>query len=270
MLIPTPRFLENQGQVAGVFTVVGVIASALIAALFWFIRRCRRQQRRKAWFDSLRQYSPPSAEVLRQEPHDARFIRSVQTTSGGISEPHIYSGTGYHTRSKHHSADESVNQELTGFETVSSSDPFHDPFHDPLQTRQITAINVSRNREELARPSDMSPAPSSPSIHPESLPPIDDKSSLVKSELSAKLRTLPEPLLHRSLSTGQARAHPRPPRLYLREPQNPIDFIPLTPPSSHGHSQLSTPEIHSPGTPEPFTPRTWLNVRGESFEPFRH
>ncbi|KAF5356089.1 hypothetical protein D9756_003739 [Leucocoprinus leucothites] len=265
-------FLANQGQVAGVFTVVGVVTSALIVALFWFIRRCRRRQRRKAWFDSLRQYPPsPFAEASYREPHETSLMRSVQTTSEALHEPHLvsYHDPGYRPRSQAESTDESISLGLTGVGTTargriiplrrppSGGDPFRDPPHAP----QNTPVSISPNRGRLPVPSGASIAPSSPSIYPESLPPTDDTSSPTDSEPKPQLRTFPEPLLHRSLNTGQSGAPPRPPRSHLRDSQKPTDFIPLTPPSSQGHSKLASPETQYAGLPEPFTPRTWLNVR---------
>jgi len=252
--MPISRFLANQGQVAGVFTAVGAIVLVLIAALIWFIRRCRRRQRYRAWSHSLRRWPPPFAETLRREPPEVRSMQSAQMTSKGILEPHVvsYSNAGYHIRSPHQLTDELVNQELTG---VLGSDPFRDS----LPARRNTTINVSRDRENLVIPTDVSPTPSLPSIYSESLPHID-KPSPMESESSPKRRTFPEPLLYRSLSTGQTRA---PPRSHPQESKNPIGSILLTPPSSHRDSELYTPEMPSSGTPDSFTPRTWLNVRGD-------
>lgn len=257
LLMSISRFLANQGQVAGVFTAVGAIVLVLIAALVWFIRRCRRRQRYRAWSNSLQRWPPPFAETLRREPHEARSMQS------GILEPHFvsYSNAGYHIRSPYQLTDELVNQELTGVKTVSGSDPFRDS----LQARRNTTINVSRDRETLVIPSDVSPTPSWHSIYPESLPHVDDDPSLMGSEPNPKRRAFPEPLLYRSLSTGQTRA---PPRSHTREPQ--IGSIPLTPPSSHRHSKLYTPEMPSPGTPDSFTSQTWFNVRRNYLVPTKH
>lgn len=262
MLMPISRFLANQGQVAGVFTAVGAIVLVLIAVLIWFIRRCRRRQRYRAWSDSLRRWPPPFAETLRREPPEARSMQSAQMTSEGVLEPHVvsYSNAGYHIRSPHQLTHELVNQELTG---VLGSDPFRDS----LPARRNTTINVSREREKLVIPWDVSPTPSSPSIYPESLPHIDDNSSPMESGPNLKRRTFPEPLLYRSLSTGQTRA---PSRSHPQESKNPTGSILLTPPSSHRHSELYTPEMPSPGTPDSFTPRTWLNVRGDFLVPTKH
>jgi len=260
--MPISRFLANRGQVAGVFTAVGAILLVLIAALIWFIRRCCRRQRYRAWSNSLRRWPPPFAETLRREPHEARSMQSARMTSEGVLKPHIvsYSNAGYHIRSPHQLTDELVNQELTGVETVLGSDPVRDP----LQARRNTTItNVSCDREKFVNPSDVSPTPSlhsssSHSIYSESLPHIDDNSSPMMSEPNPERRTFPEPLLYRSLSTGQT---PAPPRSHAQESQNLIGSIPLTSPSPHRHSRLYTPEMPSPGTSESFTPRTWLNVR---------
>ncbi|KAJ3569766.1 hypothetical protein NP233_g4840 [Leucocoprinus birnbaumii] len=266
-------FLANQGQVAGVFTVVGIVTSALVVSLIWFVRRCRRRQRRQAWFDSLR-HNPPSpfAEGSYREPHETSFMRSVQTTSEGVYEPHpvSYADSGYRPRSQQReSTDESINLGLTGVETtargtivplrrpLSGGDPFRDPPHAP----QNTPVSISPNHGRLPLSSGPSIAPSSPSIYPESLPPTDDSPSPTDSEPKPQPRAFPEPLLHRSLSTGHTGAPPRPPRSHLRDSQKAIDFIPLTPPSSQGHSKLPSPDVYYAGLPEPFTPRTWRNAR---------
>ncbi|KXN90057.1 hypothetical protein AN958_05062 [Leucoagaricus sp. SymC.cos] len=264
-------FLENHGQVAGVFTVVGIFASALVVALVWFIKRHRRRQRRKAWFTSLRQYPPsPFADSYR-EPHEANYMRSVQSTSDAIHEPHTvnYHDAGYRPRSQPDSTDGSTGLGLTGVGTLaggttvplrrplSGGDPFGDPPHVPRNT----PVSISPRHDRFTEPSGASIAPSSPSIYPESLPPTDDSPSPVDSEPRTQLRSFPEPLLRRSLSTpGHAGAPPRPPRSHLRDSHKLTDILPLTPPSSHGHSKSSNPEVNYAGLPKPFTP-TWRNAR---------
>lgn len=262
-----PGFLENQGQVAGVFTVVGIVATALLVGIIWFIRRYRRRQRRKAWFASLR-HNPPSPFGS-----EGNHMRSIHTTSEIVNEPHMvdYRDNGYRPRSP---PEESTGLGLTGIGATSEGvimplrrphsggNPFSDPPHVP----QNTPVSHSHYRGRLNEPSGPSIAPSSPSIYPESLPPADDLPSPVGPESKYQTRPYPEPLLRRALSVpGHGDAPPRPPRSHLRESHKPGDIIPLTPPasvSSHGHSQPPSPEGYYPGiTEHSATRRAMLNVR---------
>lgn len=265
------RFLEHHGQVAGVFTVVGIVATALVVALIWFIRRYRRKQRRRAWFASLRQYPPsPFADSYR-EAHEGSHMRSIQTTSEVIHDPHMvsYNNSGYRPQSPPESTEGSMGLGLTGVGTatrgvivplrrpLSGGDPFRDPPHVP----QNTPVSFSPNRDRFNELSGASIAPSSPSIYPESLPPTDDSPSPIDSEPKSQIKPFPEPLLRRSLSVpSRSEAPPRPPRSHLRESQKSTDIIPLTPPaslSSHGHSKLESPESHFTALP---TRRAMLHV----------
>ncbi|EKM83903.1 hypothetical protein AGABI1DRAFT_103953 [Agaricus bisporus var. burnettii JB137-S8] len=250
-------FLERHGQVAGVFTVVGVFAAAFVFALIWFIRRHRRRQRRKEWFASLRQY-PPSP--FAQASPDSQ-MRSIHTTTETTHDPHMvnYDNFGYRPRSLLVStAEESTGLGLTNAgnaqtgvlvplrRPLSGEDPFRDPPHVPRNT----PVSFSPNHDRLNESSGVSIAPSSPSIYPESLPPTVDTPSPVDPEPKTQAKYFSETLLRRSLSvTSHTDAPPRPPRSYLRESQKVNDVSPLTPPasvSSHGHSDLEPQFIFHP------------------------
>ncbi len=198
-------------------------------------------------------------------------MRSIHTTSEIIHEPHMvdYHDVGYRPRSP---PEEETGLGLTGMgategvimplrRPASGGDPFRDPPHVP----QNTPINNSPYHGRLNEPSGPSIAPSSPSIYPESLPPVDDSPNTVGPESKLQIRSYPEPLLRRALSVpGHGDVPPRPPRSHLRESYKPGDIIPLTPPtsmSSHGQSQPPSPEEYYPGILEhSVTRRATFNV----------
>ncbi|KAF8642350.1 hypothetical protein AX16_009619 [Volvariella volvacea WC 439] len=61
-------FLQNSGAVAGLFTVIGIIAASLFMCVIWFIRRRRRIRREQRWLSGVQPLPDPDDHDDRDNP----------------------------------------------------------------------------------------------------------------------------------------------------------------------------------------------------------
>ncbi|KAF8898776.1 hypothetical protein BD779DRAFT_37301 [Infundibulicybe gibba] len=260
----TTGFLHNQGAVAGVFVVVGILAAVLVVGGAFFCRRRRRLNRRRRWLAGLRQQPPMTGNPFDDPP----VIRTAQ--SDHARDEMVWDGRATHNLNNDVSF---ATQGMAGVGTgTRGSTGSHDttPFSDNREYRPNLGLILSTDRNNMSRPSF---AQSSPSIYPPSLPPADDTYDLIDTRTPVN-------------NTFVVPVPPRPPRSHLRNTASKgVDYIPLTPPpssiSSHPSDKppspiediiksLETFPDRYPQTkqhPQPdtmFTRRTLLDVRPRS------
>ncbi|TFK41190.1 hypothetical protein BDQ12DRAFT_733503 [Crucibulum laeve] len=260
--VNTSGFLQNQGAVAGVFVVVGIIAAAIATGLFFLFRRRRRLDRRRRWLAGMQQQRPPSMSGRSNpfaDPHDSPVMRAVGDSNNMHWNAGGAGGVLY--------TDEPVAQEQTsvrglagvgtGRYTTRRPAPSDGPFDAPYDRGAIgLALTTNNQRDPVTRS-----AQSSPSIYPASLPAEDGNNAALWEQIDLNNQQPPK-------STMDA-PPPRPPRSHLRDTAlRAFEYHPMTPPasvSSHAGSKPPSPtteQIQSKGSPDNvFARRTLLDVR---------
>ncbi|TRM60193.1 hypothetical protein BD626DRAFT_505762 [Schizophyllum amplum] len=225
-------FFTNTGAVAGTFTVVGLAAAAAFFLVFWCCRKRRHNQRRQRWMETAGDHTPYTQQGSPfEDPRPEMLAPLTPLTVSRAASERFLDGRRPPIPSLLPAAPPFVNPgaRVTELERVQPS-PFADPAPPMATVKPLTIAP----RYPFPQPEEnYSLAPSSPSIYPDSLPPVDEHNNAQP----ANDNPFEELSLDESKpSTGYvANAPPRPARSHLRRESSKIR-MPLTPPSSNGHS----------------------------------
>ncbi|KAJ3511407.1 hypothetical protein NLJ89_g4111 [Agrocybe chaxingu] len=245
--------LHNQGALAGIFVAVGLAIAAVMGGIIFLVCRRRRKNRRLRWLVGMRQQQPPSPSADPfQDPYDSYPQTSPQMRTAGTAQDAI----SMEQRSVSPAIDAPVvthNRRSFGNGGVSEPHSIQ-----RLGNGLQHLGNVDLDLPVLS-PFRNSFAPSTPSLYPASLPPIDDDHDS-QGDLSNLKPTTPV-----------TSVPPRPPRSHLRESAKIVDYAPLTPPASiSSYSNSKPPSPISEVRPQEarpqdiFTRRTLLDVRARA------
>ncbi|KAJ3841371.1 hypothetical protein F5878DRAFT_17950 [Lentinula raphanica] len=251
-------FLHNEGAVAGVFTVVGIVFTAAVVALFVICRRRRQRKiRRHQWIDHIQKRLPAPEDPF-ENPRDAPMMRSMSQTSRHEHHYQFQSPSPttarpfFDERTPWDHDDEGVippnSLGLTSMDATRIS-----PFADAQYSRRIEqpiglAVTTNSPPAHQSRPS---LAQSSPSIYPPSIPLPNDNASIYEDidlmgqdePASAPTVTVPTPYVYPS----EAVAGPPSP---ISPSDGPFDDLygmkPLRPTPVVAHSGYPPPPIASP------------------------
>jgi hypothetical protein len=224
----TARFSHYQGAVAGVFAAIGLVATAIIALLVLFVRRCRRLNRRKRWLAGMQQQRPGSfAGSPFPGPLSAPMMRNSENNDAhrrrGISSLLIDHGPSASGNGKFGSAGRLT---VDGGLPVSKQNNVSQAAYFDGTGLGTNKLDKQFNRFSLAL--------STPSIFPLSLPPVEGDVD------HNEQGTETTPPLERPVVTPP----PRPPRSMLRKSAaGLLDYLPTTPPEytpSDSHSSPSS------------------------------
>ncbi|KAJ7783753.1 hypothetical protein DFH07DRAFT_202316 [Mycena maculata] len=253
-------FFQNLGAVAGVFLVVGVIATSIVSfGLFVMCRRRRRRrERHRRWLISVNRprpvpdeepqdpfqdiRTPPSPPQMRGLDQNWGIPVRISRQGSSVSHLGLYDLPGERTPVRRVEPPEIHDTDDTGI--IDGNDI------------GLAAVSMNQSRPSLAQ--------SSPSIYPPSLPPANDDGPF------EEVRSQPQ--RHSDPSTPP----PRPRRSHLRDPPSTAQLI--TPPASvSSHSPVSdfanpfgfsSPEADPPASQKPpvqvnelIGRRTLLDVR---------
>jgi hypothetical protein len=224
LLIRYLRFFHNAGAVAGVFLVIGVILTGVVASATFIMcrRRRRRREEHRRWLISINR-PRPTADGSQEDPFEDP--RSAPSPPMRVV-PHAWNApTAWDAQPRAANRDSSTSA-LGLFDvppTQHNEVVEEQPRHNATNRNEIgLAITTNESKHSLAR--------SSPSIYPPSLPPANDD------------RGFEEPQRYRDNASPPP--PPRPRRSHLRDaPSKGI----LTPPSSvSDHSPVSEVAAASP------------------------
>lgn len=262
------RFFHNSGVVAGVFTVVGIVAAAVLATLVFCIRSKRRSQRRKRWLAGMK---PQRTTYPQDDPFRDPVDMYEQKT------PTIAS-MGDGTRSDGHSNAHLMPHRMSAqdYSNVMGDKGnfmlYPDPYplsvfnpdmmvrpHAAEQYHDMQDVDLGHGHTHLQPPGRShfrrSYAPSTPSIYPATLPgesevavaghEADNLNGFNYGPRQIQASGKRDPPVPPSIVVP-----PRPPRSQLRESARNIEFAPLTPPDSVASQSLSSKP------PSPISPVT--------------
>ncbi|KAF9076254.1 hypothetical protein BDP27DRAFT_1314137 [Rhodocollybia butyracea] len=185
-------FLHNEGAVAGVFTVVGILASALAICSFLICRRRRRRNaRRHQWIDNI-QKRLPAPDTGLESPSDAPAMRSLnpndnyyhfETSSPHTARPFFTVEDSVARNDDLRAPRDTVPSNSLGLMEATRISPFDDYLYPGHREDNPIGLAVTTNSPPVhqARPSLQSRpsfAQSSPSIYPPSLPLPNDNASV--------------------------------------------------------------------------------------------
>ncbi|CAA7265827.1 unnamed protein product [Cyclocybe aegerita] len=242
--------LHNQGALAGIFVAVGLAIAAIIGGIIFLVCRRRRKNRRLRWLVGMRQQQPPSPSVDPfQDPYDSYSQTSPQMRTAGNAQDAV--------SMEHRSVSPAIDAPIMTHNRRSlrnggASEPHPQHLGNGLQHLDNVDLDLL-----VRSPFRNSFAPSTPSLYPASLPPVNDDHD-GQGDLSkpvAPVTSVP----------------PRPPRSHLRESAKIVDYAPPTPPASISSQSNSMPpspisEVR-PQEARPqdiFTRRTLLDVRARA------
>jgi len=254
-------FLQNEGKVAGVFLVVGIVTAAISLFIFLACRRRRKRAvRRRRWLAGIQRplpvpddpfedpRDPPMAQTMHYDPADMPWDgqrRSLihDENPSPMNPAHGTGAGGLGLSSNGHAPSGAY-----------SSSYAYNP--NEIGLAITTSPELGRSRRSLAQ--------SSPSLYPPTLP--NDDGDSVYEEVDLKPKSDVPPL-----------APPRPPRSHLRDGPKAYEAYPMTPPpsvSSHTSSSkppspiadlfrstLATFPVESPLQEDVLHRRTLLDVR---------
>lgn len=259
-------FMEKNGTVAGVFTVVGIISCAISICLVVLFRRHRRRTRRRKWLMTIQ--SPRPSDPFEDPPNTPQMgsvTRSREETAWDGNTPFIYSSNTRRISSR--SGQPQPDAPLIDVE--SDLTPQKVPVHvghlfDHHKYNPALGFGVGYGHSNGQPRDGASMARSTPSIYPESLAESGDDSTSDNNHSTKSSDYYAHPI-RRNLTEG---APPRPPRSHLRGSiSKHIEMHPITPPtsiSSHVHSVPQSPSLEQENF---FTRRTLLDVRRRSAQP---
>ncbi|KDR84960.1 hypothetical protein GALMADRAFT_302726 [Galerina marginata CBS 339.88] len=255
--------IHKPGVLAGVCIVAGIAIASLLAGIVFCIRRSRRRLRQRRWLAGMQQQRPSSsAGDPFQDPHTEAYeaggpaMRSVDTSRDDVR---------WNRSNNSPVLQEPMSHEQRNFGTGMVSlypDPYPvfypgNPGRQEGHELQRVGLGYSNDLAVPIAPFRRhSPAPSTPSVYPATLPPDEEEHHEAQYDMSRlppkeQLPTVP----------------PRPPRSHLRESAKMLNYAPLTPPpssnSSHSTSQPPSP-ISETRPQDLLTRRTLLDIRSRA------
>lgn len=268
-------FFHNQGAVAGVFLVVGIAITSLVAALVLLCRRRqKRRQQRQQWVESVRRRLPSvdSPFVDQEDMRQVGYYDSTPATAVPLTNPERTYDYDPRTPIPATSTFRNAGYDNMGhtFRDQPSASPFSDLYaYKPTDIGIAVTTNTASDNISVREtaPSRLSIVQSSPSLYPPTIPLSNDDVSSIYDEVDLpqeepkplvvahavsvlpSLIPTPSPNTPISETSEAVTFPPRPPRSSLRQTSSKtvMEYRPLTPPeSSQGHSGDTSSNPPSP------------------------
>ncbi|KNZ77434.1 hypothetical protein J132_05450, partial [Termitomyces sp. J132] len=231
--VPT-GFLANRGAVAGVFTVVGILACSIVFSLALLCRRRHRRNRQKRWLASIQR-----RRSLSENPFDGPGSYSPQMRN--IDEDLGYrKGTASLTSRGSLSIGHHSSNSFNGLDAAPFVSPLSvpslgrvpvDPFKGISSNTRSDGYSTGPGHTQNNKPRFNSAAHMSPSLCPPSLPPSGDEDNITDGTRSPISDNSSKMSHSNSIASG---VPPRPPRSPLRRSlAKPSETYSITPLSSY-------------------------------------